>query len=254
VFERRILAKARELAGDGSADGSPALVLADADWHPGILGIVASRLVDLYARPVLLIAVRQERVQGIAVGQGSGRSVPGFPLHEALQACREHLLSHGGHAAAAGFKIRPELIESFRQRFCAYAAQYFQANPHTPRLLIDAELPLSALTTGLVQDLDQLEPYGNENRRPLFLAAGLQVVGAPNRVGAGERHLSFRVRQQGTTQRAIAFGMGDRAEELMSAGGACSLVFTPRLNDWQGFRSIDLEVVDLQPRAQARLG
>jgi single-stranded-DNA-specific exonuclease len=79
-------------------------------------------------------------------------------------------------------------------------------------------------------------------------------VGTPNRVGGGERHLSFRVRQQGTTLRAIAFGMADRAEELMSAGGACCLVFTPRLNEWQGFRRVDLEIVDFQAKSEAHLG
>lgn len=253
VFERQILARARELVDNDGLDGTPALILADAEWHPGIVGIVASRLVDLYTRPVLLIALRKERDDCPLIGQGSGRSVPGFPLHEALQACGDHLISHGGHAAAAGFKIRPELIEVFRQRFCAYAAEYFQVSPHTPRLLIDAEVPLSTLTTNLVQDLSHLEPYGTDNRRPLFLAAGLHVVGEPTRVGGGERHLSFRVRQQGTNLRAIAFGMADRAEELMSAGGACCLVFTPRVNDWQGFRRVDLEVVDFQARPQAQL-
>jgi single-stranded-DNA-specific exonuclease len=253
VFERRILAKARELVGSSDLDGKPALVLADTDWHPGIVGIVASRLVDLYARPVLLIAIRPDRAESQAIGQGSGRSVPGFPLHEALQACGDHLISHGGHAAAAGFKIQPELIDVFRQRFCAFAAEYFHLRPPTPRLLIDAEVPLGALTTGLVADLDHLEPYGTDNRRPLFLAAGLQVVGEPNRVGGGERHLSFRVRQHGTTLRAIAFGMGDRAGELLSSGGSCCLVFSPRLNEWQGFRRVELEVVDFQPRPEARL-
>jgi single-stranded-DNA-specific exonuclease len=253
AFERRILARARELVGEGDLAGTPALVLADADWHPGIVGIVASRLVDLYARPVLLIALRQDQGECGPIGQGSGRSVPGFPLHEALQACGDHLISHGGHAAAAGFKIQPELIEGFRQRFWAYAAEYFRASPQNPRLLIDAEVPLGALTTGLVRDLDQLEPYGTSNRRPLFLAAGLQVVGEPTRVGGGERHLSFRVRQQGTTLRAIAFGMGDRAPELMSAQGSCCLAFTPRLNEWQGFRRVDLEVTDFQARPDARL-
>ena len=123
-----------------------------------------------------------------------------------------------------------------------------------PRLVIDTEAPLSALTVGLVQDLERLEPYGADNRRPLFLAAGLQLDGEPKRVGGGERHLSFRVRQQRTALRAIAFGMADRTEELMSAGGACSLVFTPRINEWQGYRRVDLEVVDLQPGSEARLG
>jgi single-stranded-DNA-specific exonuclease len=110
------------------------------------------------------------------------------------------------------------------------------------------------LTTGLLDDLDRLEPYGAANRRPLFLAGGLQIKGEPRKVGAGERHLSFRVSQQGTDLKAIAWGMADRAEELMSAGGACCLAFTPKINEWQGWRSIDLEVADFQAGAQARLG
>jgi single-stranded-DNA-specific exonuclease len=253
-FERRILARARELADGCDLDGAPALVLADPEWHPGIVGIVASRLVDLYARPVLLIALRTERPEGAAVGQGSGRSVPGFPLHEALQACHEHLLSHGGHAAAAGFKIQPQLIDTFRKRFCDYAAQHFKDGPPAPRLMIDTEVPLSALTLGLLKDLDRLEPYGADNRRPVFLSAGLTVEGPLKKVGGGERHLSFRVRQSGTALRAIAFNMADRADELMAAGGACCLVFTPDLNEWQGYRRVDLKVVDFQAGAVARLG
>src|SRR5262249_1772856 len=154
------LARAREKVAESGLDGTPALVLADADWHPGVVGIVASRLVDLYARPVLLIGLRSERTENQLVGQGSGRSVPGFALHQGLRACGEHLLSHGGHAAAAGFRIQPDLIDLFRERFCAYAAQHFYDGPPVPRLILDAELPLSALTLGLVADLDHLEPYG----------------------------------------------------------------------------------------------
>jgi single-stranded-DNA-specific exonuclease len=251
-FERRILARARELA--AASDGAPALVLADPEWHPGIVGIVASRLVDLYGRPVLLIALRSEGGAASTIGQGSGRSVPGFALHEALQACNDHLVSHGGHAAAAGFKIQPERIDGFRKLFCDLASRHFTPGLPGPRLVIDTEVPLSALTLSLVKDLDRLEPYGAENRRPLFLAAGLQVDGTPKRVGGGERHVSFRVRQQGVALRAIAFGMADRVEELMSAGGACCLVFTPKINEWQGYRRVDLEVVDLRPGSQACLG
>jgi single-stranded-DNA-specific exonuclease len=251
--ERRILARAREMAATCDLERTPALVLADSEWHPGIVGIVASRLADLYARPTLLIALCQERSECEVVGQGSGRSVPGFRLHEALQACSEHLLSHGGHAAAAGFKLRPEAIAAFRDRFCAYTANHFKTGTPAPRLTIDAEVPLSALTLGLLKDLDRLEPYGAENRRPLFLAAGLKVEGEPKRVGNGERHLSFRVRQAGLAQRAIAFGMAERTEELVSTGGSCCLVFTPRLNEWQGYRRVDLEVVDFQAGTQARL-
>jgi single-stranded-DNA-specific exonuclease len=252
-YERKILAHAREMVAGNGLDNIPAIVLADPDWHPGIVGIVASRLVELYARPVLLIGLRQERGEACLVGQGSGRSVPGFPLHEALHACREHLLSHGGHAAAAGFKIQPEAIDGFREHFCNFASRHFQTGPPAPKLVIDAEVPLATLTPGLVQDLDRLEPYGAENCRPLFLASGLQIDGEPRKVGGGERHLSFRVRQQGRTLRAIAFNMAERTHELMSSSGACSLVFSPDLNEWQGFRRVDLKVVDFQPGAQARL-
>jgi single-stranded-DNA-specific exonuclease len=249
-MERRILSRARELA--ASYDGAPALVLADAEWHPGIVGIVASRLVDLYARPVLMIALRPDTLENGVIGQGSGRSVPGVALHEALEACSEALLSHGGHAAAAGFRIHSTLIDSLRELFCAHVADRCAGMP-PPRLTIDAEVPLSSLTVGLVGDLTHLEPYGMENRRPLFLASGLEILDQPKRIGGGERHLSFRVRQKGTVMRSIAFGFADRFEELMSADGACSLVFTPKINEWQGFRRIDLEIVDFQPGPSARL-
>jgi single-stranded-DNA-specific exonuclease len=261
TMERGILSEARAQAAAGDLDAAPALVLAHPEWHAGIIGIVAGRLAELYARPVLMIALRRERGEGPGpdadggpvVGQGSGRSVPGFPLHEALRACEEHLLSHGGHSAAAGFKIHPDRIDAFRDRFCAYAGLHFPSGPPAPRLVIDAEVPLSVLTYGLLDDLDRLEPYGAANARPLFLAGGLEVLGTPRRIGQGERHMSFRVRQRETAMRAIAFGMGDRLEELLSAGGRCCLVFTPRLNEWQGYRSVELEVTDFQPGAEARL-
>jgi single-stranded-DNA-specific exonuclease len=185
---------------------------------------------------------------------GSGRSVPGFALHEALRHCSDHLLSHGGHAAAAGFRIAPDRIDVFREHFCAYAARHFPAGPPTPTLLLDAELPLRALTPGLLAQIDRLEPYGAQNPRPRFLAAELQVVGEPRRIGGGERHLTFRVRQGATNLRAIAWGMGERAEELMSAEGRCCLAFTPKINEWNGYRSVELEVSDFQPGAQAKLG
>src|SRR5205807_1970078 len=137
-------------------------------------------------------------------------------LHEALQACGDLLLSHGGHATAAGFKLSHGNLPAFRERFCEVAARHFAAAPPTPTLEIDAEVPLSALTPGLADALTRLDPYGSGNPQPLFLAGDLQVVGEPRRVGGGERHLSFRIRQHGTELRAIAFGMADREEELLS--------------------------------------
>jgi single-stranded-DNA-specific exonuclease len=247
TIERKILHEARELAAR-HAD-APAFVLASASWHPGLLGVVASRLVDQFARPVLMIALRD----GVPHGSGSGRSVPGFRLHEALQECTGHLVSHGGHATAAGFRIVPDAIDPFREAFCGVAGRHFGARPPAHRLVLDAEVPLSALTFGLMEAIEHLEPYGSGNPRPLLLADRLQVVGEPRRVGGGDRHISFRVRQNGKDVRAIAFGLGDRLDELMSAGGQCCLAFTPRLNEWQGYKSVEIEVRDFQPGPEACL-
>jgi len=246
LLERRILSEARELA--EQANGAPALVLASSNWHAGLIGIVAGRLADLYHRPVLLIAVREGQASG------SGRSIAGFPLHEALQQCAEDLLSHGGHAAAAGFRIDPAAIDSFRDRFHATALRHLGHEPLPRTLTLDAEVPLAALTPGLVKALTQLEPYGSGNPEPLFLAGNLQIAGEPRKVGGGERHLTFRVRQEGRDIRAIAFGMADRADDLMSAAGRCCLAFTPRINEWNGFRSVEVEVRDFQAGPEARLG
>ncbi len=256
TLERRILSEAREQA--ESFGDAPALVLASSGWHAGVIGIVAGRLTERFGRPVLMIALSSGKATldgpAIPTGQGSGRSIPGFPLHEALCACGEHLRSHGGHAAAAGFSLTADRLDAFRAAFTEYASRHFPGGPPPPGLLIDAEVPLSALTTGLVNDLQKLEPYGAENRRPYFLAGGLSLVGEPARMGAGERHMHFRVRQQqGAPLRAVAFGMGDRLDELVSGGGQCNLVFTPKINEWQGFRRVELEVHDFQPGPRARL-
>lgn len=253
-LERRILAQAREMLEAEDLDRLPAIVLANPEWHPGIIGIVAGRLAERYGRPALLIALPPENHAGAeALGQGSGRSVSGFALHEALARCTEYLAGHGGHAAAAGFRIAAAQVDAFRERFAACVAETFSGIPPAPRLVLDAEVPLSVLTPGLLDALDRLEPYGSANRRPLFLAGGLQVAEEPKRIGGGERHISFRVRQQGTTLRAVAFGMAERLDELMSMDGQCCLAFTPRLNEWNGFRRVELEVVDLQPGARACL-
>jgi single-stranded-DNA-specific exonuclease len=247
LLERRMLNEARMLA--AQFDGQAALVLASAQWHPGLIGIVASRLVDQCARPTLLIALRD----GQPHGQGSGRSVSGFRLHEALEECSSDLLSHGGHATAAGFRIMPDQIPAFRDRFNGVAARHLGAGPMPQRLIIDAEAPLAALTSQVMLALEQLEPYGAGNPPPLLLADRLHIVGEPRRVGAGERHLIFRVRQEGRTLKAVAFGMADRTAELMSQGGQVSVVFTPKFNEWQGYRSIEMEVKDFQAGPDARL-
>jgi single-stranded-DNA-specific exonuclease len=248
-IERRIFAEARDMLASVDLNHSPVIVLASRDWHPGVIGIVAGRLVEAIARPVLLIALRDEP----AASLGSGRSVAGFPLHEALTACADGLISHGGHAAAAGFKIHCSRVDDLRERVGRFAERN-QLKPTPPRLTIDAELPLDLLTAGLVEALAKLEPYGAGNPRPMFLAGPVKVVGEPRGVGRGERHLRFRVQQSQNSMQAIGFNLAERATELMSSAGQCCLVFSPSFNDWQGYRSVQLEVVDFQPGSKAQLG
>jgi single-stranded-DNA-specific exonuclease len=145
------------------------------------------------------------------------------------------------------------VIPRFRDRFCEAVTRQLGPDARRHRLVIDAEVPLAALTLGLMDSLQQLEPYGAGNPQPLFLADRLQIVGEPKRLGVGERHLGFRVRQEGREMRAIAFGMSDRAAELMAMQGKCCLVFTPKVNEWQGYRRVEMEVRDFQAGPEARL-
>jgi len=248
--ERKYTQQAKELV-DRDHAKDPAVVVSSLDWHAGVVGIVASRLVDHYGKPALVIAA----TAGEEVATGSGRSIPGFALHTALQACDELLEGHGGHAMAAGFKVRIDRIAAFRNRFHAYVANHFPGGAPAPRLILDAEVPLSALTFSLLKDLDKLEPYGAGNPKPKFLASGLKAEGA-RLIGTGEvqKHMDFRVRQGETTMRCVAWNMADRLEELTSGNGDCCIAFTPRINEWKGNRKIELQIIDLKPGKTATLG
>lgn len=245
TIERRMAAQAREMLGSRDHSAEPAIVLGSEDWHQGVVGIVAGRLTEQFGKPTILVALRPNDEPST----GSGRSIPGVELHELLRECSESLLAHGGHAAAAGIKVLPSRLGEFRDRFLASVARRCPAGLPRPRLLLDSEVPLSALTFALLKEIDRLEPYGADNAKPRFLASGLTVEGAPRRIGTEGRHLSFRVRQGHTVIRAVAFGMGERHEELMTGGGSCSLAFIPKLNVWQGRRSVEIEVLDFQPTA-----
>lgn len=247
--ERKFTAQAKELVEERFLT-DPAVVVASEDWHPGVVGIVASRLVDHFGKPALVIALPANE----PIGTGSGRSIPGFALHSALVACDSLLEGHGGHAAAAGFKVRRDRLDAFRDRFNAYVADHYPGGTPAPRLTLDTEVPLSAITFGLMRDLNKLEPYGAGNSKPKFLAAGLKVE-AVRLIGKGDekRHMDFRVRQGETLIRCVAWGAAERMEELMSAGGDCCLAFTPKINEWNGNKKIELEVIDLKPGKTVQL-
>ncbi len=221
-----------------------ALVLADRAWHSGVLGIVAGRLAEKFHRPVVLLRLDP---LGVKPAVGSARSVPGFNLHVALQACREYLVECGGHAAAAGLSVEEGKIGAFRQALCEHTAEAIDESQRQAELLIDAETPLSALTFQVIDQIERMAPFGQGNLRPLFCASGVTLADAPQAMGAGGRHLSMRLRQHDVVLRAVAFGAAEWIEPLSAAGGPLDVAFRPVLNTFRGRRSVELHLVDWRP-------
>lgn len=242
TLERSIyLAANKQITEKFDAERDAAFVLADADWHPGVIGIAAGRLAEKFGKPVILIALDK---LGIKPGIGSCRSIPGFELHRALAACTEHLVGHGGHAAAAGLKIEERMVERFRADFCEYAATEISSGRAVAELPIDAEVPLSMLTLDAIQQLERLAPFGNSNPRPTFCAVGLKLDEPPKKIGGGGRHLSLKLSQYRTSMRAVAFGQGEWADELEKVEGPIDCAFRPIINEFRGRRTVELQLVD----------
>ncbi len=241
-LERSIYRAAKRQAQDEfDPESDAALVLADRGWHVGVIGIVAGRLAEKYHRPVVLIA--QDEL-GVKPGTGSARSVPGFDLHAALSACREHLLSHGGHAAAAGLKMADDRVDQFRYDFCEHTAGEICEDDRVAELWIDAETPFSALTPRIVNQIESLAPFGQGNARPMLCTTGVTLASPPKRMGKGNQHLSLQLEQHGIKLRAVAFGAGDWADEFEKIDGTISVAFKPVFNDFRGRRSVELQLAD----------
>lgn len=216
-----------------------AIVLAKEGWHAGIVGIVASRLVDWYHRPSLVLTI----TDGIA--QGSARSVPGFDLVAALRACSEGLSRFGGHAAAAGLKMPADRFEDFAARFDQHCRDSLTEEQRRKQFTIDAEVLLGELTQKVVRDLDLLEPYGVGNPRPLLLVERAKVVGTMATMGDRGQHIRFKVAQETVTMGAVAWNMASRLRDL-KPGTVLSLAFEPEINEWNGRSEVRLNVKDVQ--------
>lgn len=244
---RQTLERSMQLAAKKQIDqryneaDDPAFVLAERGWHAGVIGIVAGRLAEKHHRPVVLISLD---AMGTRPGIGSARSIPGFDLHAALQACDECLLAHGGHAAAAGLKIDEDRIDAFRTAFCEVAAAEISMQQRVADLLIDAEFPLSAFTAKTVGQMERLAPFGQHNARPLLCATGATLDGQPRPIGAGGRHLSLRLCQHGVSLRAVAFGQAEWAEPMMALNRPFDIAFRPVINTFQGRQNVELHLVD----------
>ena len=218
-----------------------ALVLADRGWHAGVIGIVAGRVAEKHHRPTVLISWNK---LGIKPGIGSARSVPGFDLHAALASCGEYLVSHGGHAAAAGLKIEEDKLDAFRAAFCEVAETEIDEEARVAELEIDAETPLSAFTLQAVEQIERMAPFGHSNTRPLLCTAGATLAEPPRTIGSGGNHLALKLSQHGVTLRAVAFGGGEWADELAALDGPIDVAFRPVINTFRGRRNVELHLID----------
>ena len=244
TVERRILRQAKELVADHPEWlEQKALVLAHADWHPGVIGIVASRVAEHFERPTILISLHRPDEPG----QGSGRSFAGFDLHSGLKHCREYLTTFGGHKVAAGLKIERDQIDAFRSALCDYVADNHEVKSSDVELSVDAEVRLADLTHRAVTSLEEIGPFGASNPRPVFAATKVDVSGKPKKMGEGERHLDLRVRHYGTTLRAVAFGQGEWADEIAEVDGPISICFAPVINRFRGRENVEMHLIDWQP-------
>ncbi len=218
------------------------IVLAAEGWHTGVLGIVASRLVDKYYRPTIMINASPGE-NGTA--QGSARSIEGFCLLSAIQACSSHLASFGGHKMAAGLTIQPERIKPFAADFESYAADHLQEEDVVGKLDIDALVPLRQFTKETVDQLDLLGPFGQGNPKPIFATKGVRLIAAPRRVGTKGDHLQFAITDNTATIRCVGFRMGHLEKKLLD-NEYFNLAYEAQLNHYNGNTSVEFIATDIQ--------
>jgi len=215
------------------------IVLAKKGWHEGVLGIVASRLLDRYHRPTLVLTIRE----GMAVG--SGRSIDGFNLHRSMTRLEQLFERFGGHYHAAGCTLKAANIQALAEGLEGIARKEIKEDDLVPAIDIDAEVPIQELTFDTVKDLRSLEPFGKGNPEPFFYSGDLEVL--DSRV-VGEKHLKLRVRQGKSLVEAIGFGLSD-IHPL--EGKMVNMVFTPEIDDWNGYKKIQLRINELELSGEA---
>lgn len=215
-----------------------AIVLASEGWHQGVIGIVASRLVERHHVPTIMIAVDN------GVGKGSARSIPGFHLCEALKECEDLLLRYGGHKYAAGLSIDPKNLEEFAERFKEVSQRKLDEEALAPKLHVDYELELHQIDRELLDALERFEPYGPKNSRPLFLTRNCEICRQPTKVG--RNHLRMRVRKGDAAFDVIGFGLGDFAQPLQNTSQLVDLVYIAEYNEWNGVKRMQIQLKDIR--------
>ena len=237
--EAEILRAARQvITADPEIGAQNMLVVWGAGWHRGVIGIVASKLVDQFCRPVLVLSVDGD------VAHGSGRSIRGFDLLGALDHCHDLFERFGGHRQAAGVVIEAARLPELRQRLSGYANERLGPEDLVPRMSIDSLLPLSEIDESLVAGLAALEPFGAGNRKPVFEAASVEIVDGPHALK--ERHLRMTVQQGRRRFRAVAWRSADRRAFYQERRQALKMAFSLTENTYRGETSIELNVADVK--------
>ena len=236
-MDRRILDEAMQRIDRMDLDATWGIVLDSADWHPGVIGIVASRVVERTGRPAMMIAVQD------GVGKGSGRSIGAFDLHDALLRCTDLLVRHGGHRAAAGLTIEAALIPAFAERFNAVARERLTADDLVPRLRTDLELPLDQADEAFERALRYLEPFGVGNPGPVMVARDVLIAAAPRKIGADGIKLVLET-GRGRLD-SVGWGLGSRSGELRP-GARVDLAYRLDVNEYQGTRTLQAVLQDFR--------
>ena len=250
TIDRRILKSARQLIKDEfDPDNEPALVLAHADWHLGVIGIAAGRIAEQFNRPTILISTDSLNNRN---GVGSCRSACGVNLYHALTATSQHLIKFGGHPAAAGLAIEPDKIDAFREDFCEQVVNQVGAEELIPDLEIDAEALISQMTLPTMNELQKLAPFGQQNPRPVLCATGVQLAAPPKTMGSDGRHISLQLTQHNSSIRAVGFGKSEWLAKIDHSAGTYDFAFKPVINEFRGRRNVELHLIDFRPTETAK--
>jgi single-stranded-DNA-specific exonuclease len=237
--EQDILAQARKAVESDPEIGSRSvLVVAGDGWHRGVIGIVASKLVDAFYRPAIVLSLDGE------LAHGSCRSIPGFDMLGALESCAAMLARFGGHRQAAGLQIETARVRAFRQAVNAHADTLLGPDDLRPRLWLDAPLAFGAISDRVVSEVGRLAPFGTANPRPKFHTRNVAIVDGPRRLK--DRHLKMSFRQDGRTFRAIHWNAADREEALTAQRGGVELAYTLDENEFRGEKYLELRVEDFR--------
>ncbi len=225
------------IEGDEIMRNRKSTVLFKSDWHKGVVGIVASRLIEKYYRPTIVLT------QSGGFASGSARSVPGFNLYEALHACREWLLGYGGHFAAAGMTLDPKNIEQFSKKFEEVVSETIEPRFLIPELEVDAVARFTDIDFQTYRIIEQMEPFGPENYKPVLISRHVNDNGYSKLLK--EKHLRLFLRQDESIFSCIAFNMADKWA-LVQSGRPLDIAYTLDVNEWNGEKKLQLKILDIR--------